>query len=240
MSPGLAKFGIGLAIVAGLLATSFGVMWLGSAELTPVRWLKLEGRFERVSAEQLRAQLAPQLRAGYFAADLDALRASLEELAWVRQARVRKTWPDTVEATVFEHVPFARWGDAQLVSEHGQVFAADPDHPIAGLPLLRGPDGDVALMLEFFKSATERLAGTGLEIVELVRSDRGGWSVRVDEGFELRLGQRAPLARLGLLVAALPQLAHGGVRAIDYIDMRYRNGMAVRWRESDAMAWTDK
>ena len=97
--------------------------WIG-AERWPMRRLVLTAEFHQVGEEQVRAAVAPHVGNGFFAVDLEQLRADLSALPWVRRVEVRKRWPDRLDVMIAEHRPLARWGTDRMLSENGDLFAA--------------------------------------------------------------------------------------------------------------------
>ena len=61
---------------------------------------------------------------------------SLVKVPWVRAVALRRAWPMTLEITVSEHEPLARWNDSALVNVQGETFSADYD---GELPQFSGP-----------------------------------------------------------------------------------------------------
>ncbi len=206
--------------------------WLAS-ERWPLSRLVVAAEFERVSAEQVRSALAGHADAGFFAIDLEAARASLERLPWVRSAEVRKRWPDTLEIELDEHRAFARWGEDRLLSERGAVFAAPGGEWMEGLPQLAGPDARRHDVVETYRAAAKRLQGTGLQLSALALSERGSWSLRTVDGSEWLLGRGDPLLRLERFVRLLPAVLADGGGEIERADLRYANGFAIRWRQPE-------
>ena len=115
--------------IGGMLVLLLALAALGSQRLLfdqhwPLKWIEVEGEFERVSAEQVRATTTPLLASGFFGVDLDQVRTTIEALPWVRRAEIRKRWPDRIRIHITEHLPMARWGENELVSKLGEVFIA--------------------------------------------------------------------------------------------------------------------
>ena len=226
------------ALVTGLALALLAAGALGSQKLLfdqhwPLKWIEVLGEFERVSAEQVRATAAPMLVAGFFGVDLPRVRSTIEALPWVRVAEVRKRWPDRIQISIIEHEPTARWGEDQLVSKLGEVFIAQSGVRIEGLPILNGPVGAAAAMIEFYAQLQDRLLGTGLDVHELYLSDRGAWRARLNGGLEIELGRHEPLRRLSRLVSALDELHLDPARKLSRVDLRYTNGFAIDWQEKE-------
>ena len=222
------------AVVICLLAALLAVGALSSRPLLfdphwPLKWIEVQGVFERVSAEQIRATTAPLLSAGFFGVDLARVRSTIEALPWVRIAEARKRWPDLIQIRIVEHEPTARWGDDQLLSKFGEIFIPHSGVRIEGLPLLQGPDDAATEMIEFYAALQDRLLGTGLDVRELYLSDRGAWRAELTGDLEIELGRHQPLVRLSRLLGALDELMLDD-RQLARVDLRYPNGFAVNWR----------
>jgi len=83
-----------------------------------------------------------------------------------------------------------------------------------------------------FRRALEPLA---LEPREILLSSRYAWQLKLSSGLSVQLGRDAERegigARLGRLVSAYPQTLGKFTRKIDYVDLRYPNGFALRLPE---------
>jgi cell division protein FtsQ len=154
-----------------------------------------------------------------------AVREAAKRVPWVREASVRREYPDTVEIAFETHDVVARWSDRALVSSRGDVFSA----PFTGnLPRFRGPDNGAALMAAEYPVIAGALAPLAT-VTELRLSARGGWHVVLDSGLELELGRgRGEIhPRIARFAAAWPKLAAQGVET-KFVDLRHANGFAVR------------
>jgi cell division protein FtsQ len=154
----------------------------------------------------------------------------LQRVPWVKAIALRRQWPGTLRITVTEHLPFARWSEGALVDTEGEVFNAD----FAGeLPQLAGPDGTAQLVAARFRDYGAALRERSVAISGLRLSARGGWQIRTagSAPVTIEVGRNEPAERLARFVASYTRtvgaLARTGAR-VDYIDLRYRNGFAVR------------
>lgn len=76
-------------------------------------------------------------------ADLDAVAARVESLAFVRSAEVSRSWPDKLRIDVAERVPVAvvpRGGSFTGLDAEGVLFGGYAERP-AGLPVVRAGEG---------------------------------------------------------------------------------------------------
>jgi cell division protein FtsQ len=137
-------------------------------------------------------------------ATLESIRAAARRVPWVRDATVRRVFPDAVEVTFSAHAPFARWNEGELVSEAGDVFTA----PGAGtLPLLRGPDGSA-------RARRARVPPRGRGARPARRSglraspvSAGAWQATLASGLTIALGAGDWRPRAERFVRAWPKLS---------------------------------
>jgi cell division protein FtsQ len=208
--------------------------WIG-AQRWPLRTLRVEGRLERVDPAQLQKTLLPYARRGFFAVRLGDAQAAVARLPWVDHAEVRKRWPDVLEVRVVEHRPFARWGDARLLSEDGRLFAAKGVSVPRALPMLDGPPGHEAEVMALYGESRDLFAGAGLDVRTLALDRRGSWSLQLSNGIDVLIGSREAHSRMARFARLLPQvLAQRGGAVLRRADLRYTNGFALTWGDASA------
>jgi cell division septal protein FtsQ len=121
--------------VAGTVWVSMGIV---AREQWPIRWLELNGAFDRVSADQLRGSLSAAVNASFFTIDLQNVRTAAQRRLGCFGRRA-ETLADTVIVSVEEYVPIAHWNSGHLISSTGEVLLF-PMPTKSGLPRLQGPD----------------------------------------------------------------------------------------------------
>ena len=199
--------------------------------LLPIRVVTVEGEMHGLSRQSLEETIAGHITGGILTQDLAALKTEVEALPWIHRAAVQRIWPDRIEVTVSEHEAVARWGENGLVTADGIVFRPRDGRLPAGLARLDAPSDEQApAVVERFIDWGPRLMALGLVIDGVTRDARGDWSLILLGGTELMLGTDDIEARFERLVAAYPQIEAIGMP--ERIDMRYSNGLAVRWLPS--------
>ena len=214
-----------LFALAALLVAYGIVVFVIHLPLFPLREVRVDGALAHVTAEQVSGVVTRDLKGNFFTLDLVGTRAAFEKLPWVRKVDVRRQWPGRLEVTIEEHVPIARWNGIALVSKYGEVFEAPYQDK---LPVFVGPPGsakEITIQYEYFRRS---LAAINKVPVQVRLSQRRAWQIRFDDGPTLELGREQVEIRLARFIAAYERTLGQLARRIDYIDLRYANGFAVR------------
>jgi cell division protein FtsQ len=211
--------------VAFLLVLYAAFLFVVHLPIFPLREVRVLDQPRHVQRADIEAVVKKELKGTFFTIDLARTRKGFEALPWVRKADVRRHWPDRLEVRIEEHEPLARWGTLGLVNVQGEIFEA----PYQGrLPVFNGPAGtskEMAIQYAYFRKSLEPL---GREPVQVNVSARRAWSLRMDTGTTVELGRSDLESRLARFVHNYERAAQYLGRRVDYVDLRYRNGFAVR------------
>ncbi len=214
-----------LYAVAALLVLAAVAVYVARLPAFSLHEVRIGGELKHVTRDQIEEVVRRELKGNFFTINLAATRAAFEQLPWVRHVNVRRQWPARLEVALEEHVPFARWGTAAIVNTEGEVFQAAYD---GTLPVFIGPDGtarEIALQYLYFRRS---LGAIGETPVEVQVTARRAWQVKLASGMTLALGRESVEARLTRFVAVHDRTLGRLGRRIDYVDLRYANGFAVR------------
>jgi cell division protein FtsQ len=214
-----------LFVAAGVML-AYAVIWIAiHLPVFAMRHVDLLGDTQHVTRAQVEDIVKLGLTGTFFTVDLPRLRGAFEKLPWVREVKLRRHWPDRLEVRITEQVALARWGSSALVNTQGEIFQAAYD---GDLPVFVGPAGtskEVAIQYEFFR---RNVAAIGAKPVLVQLSARRAWQVKLDNGMTLQLGREDVEARLARFIAVHDRTVASLARRIDYVDLRYSNGFAVR------------
>ena len=200
--------------------------------------LKLDKVFiEGESAEATAAiQRAVQLNAGQAmtSIDLDAVRERVEQVGWVKEARIVRLLPNTLIVHVTEHDRLAIWqagGRNLVIDSHGQVIRGADAGRYPNLPLVvgKGAEQAAAEVLPLIAQRPRLMA----RLEALVRVDERRWDLRLKDGSLIQLpatDQDAALIQLDALDQRERLLELGFAR----IDLRTPEEVAVRPSAGDA------
>ncbi|MGZ5085686.1 MAG: cell division protein FtsQ/DivIB [Usitatibacter sp.] len=208
------------------VAALAGGAWYGFDAISgqPIRRVEFSGDVQRISRVDLDAFVHGVEGAASSGASLEAIRDAARRIPWVRDAAVRRRFPDAVEVAFETHEPFARWAEGGLVSARGELFAAGYD---GYLPRFSGPQAAAAQMVREYPAIRDALAPLASAVTELRLSPRGAWQVVLESGLAIDLGRGDIQPRLARFAAAWPQLASRGIEA-RHADLRYANGFALQ------------
>jgi cell division protein FtsQ len=227
-NPRLLNLAANLLIGIAALLLGYGAFGLLlRSPLFPVAEVVVRGTLTHAARGDLEAALHG-FGGNFFAVNLAALRARLEQVPWVRRVEVRRVWPDRIEASIEEHVALARWGEDALVNTFGEKFVGKSGAP---LPVLAGPAGSEALVAQRYRRFAELLAPLGEAPERVVLTPRHAWQLRLADGLTLELGRDSaePVdSRLARFVAAYPETLGRLTRRSQHVDLRYPNGFALR------------
>jgi cell division protein FtsQ len=232
---------------ATVLFTAFGVLllaafgwWLLRHPAFAIGGITVQGDTVHNSVATLRANVAPKLAGNFFTVDLQKARSAFEAVPWVRQAVVRRQFPNRLRVQLQEHQPVALWGaegESRMVNSFGEVFEAnvgEVEHD--GLPRLGGPEGGGPQVLAMYRALVPLFEPVDLGIDQLVLTGRGNWTLTLDTGAVVELGrgtQGEVLARSQRFVQTLTQVATRYGRRPDALvsaDLRHTDGYAVKLR----------
>ena len=233
---------IGVLALVGMLA-----LWVVRQPVFAVRSIRIEGDLAHNSVLTIRANATPRLAGNFYTLDLAAARRAFEAVPWVRQAVVKRVWPNRLSVRLEEHRPVALWaepsrsgaGDAdanaaddKLVNSHGEVFEANlGDVEDDALPTLRGPEGSAPHMLALLARLQPVFDTLDVRIEALELSGRGSWRAELDSGAQVELGRGDDdevIARTQVFAATLTQVTQRYQRSLQYADLRHSEGYAVR------------
>ena len=125
-----------------------------------------------------------------------------------------------------------RWNDRAVFSQEKHLFYPDVNTIPNDVLQLRGPEGMQSKVLETYFSLQALLESQALKIKELVLDQRHAWHIKLTNGIKLSLGQEEITARLARFVKAYPKVFSPAQYQVQYVDLRYKHGMAVQWTKT--------
>lgn len=215
--------------LTAVIAAYFISQWVIHLPLLPLSEVNIRGGgsggLKQVTREQIVEVVRSEVTGNFFTVNLDATREAFRKLPWVRNANVRRIWPQSLEVLLEEHVPLARWGDSGLVNTHGEVFSAASDDE---LPVFEGPENTSREIVGQYIVFNKLLQPLQQHVEQISLSPRRAWRIRLKDGALLELGREQAENRLQRYVAVRDQMAALLKKRLRYVDLRYPGGFAAR------------
>ena len=161
---------------------------------------------------------------GFDAANAKAL---LENLDWVSTAQVQRLFPNQLEISVVERVPFAVWqraGSYYVIDRSGSAMSNVTPGKLPALPLVTGEGAqfevaDLVNQLEVFPDLSSKMNGAA-------RVGQRRWNLYLDNGITILLPEKNAAGALTRL-AALESSQHLLSKGIRSVDLRFPGRVIV-------------
>ena len=221
---------IALVVIAGVAWGGFQAwkLWLDHKHGALIQ-IDLINPSRRVTQEAMQTLLKPYSGLSFWQLDLPVIRRVVESHAWVSKAEVYRYWPNRLKIEITEQIAIARWGDTEVINQRGELFQPDSMQgleTLIQLSSLTAKPKDVLIMLRDMLAVINPY---GLHIRQLTQLADGSWQVFLisgDEGYLPARDAMLSLKRLLALYGSIPEQENSKMR----IDLRYRDGFAVKWQ----------
>jgi cell division protein FtsQ len=171
--------------------------------------------------------------------DVAEAKARLEANPLVKQASVRKLYPNQVVIDIVERTPYAVWqkdGDVSAIAADGAPIDEVSDDRYAGLPFVvgEGANGRVREYVALLDAMDELKPRVGAGV--LVGQRR--WNLRLKSGVDVKLPEADPQAAIAELLSLQRQsrILDKEVLALDF---RVPDRVFARLTEDAAAAWAE-
>jgi cell division protein FtsQ len=226
-----------------LIVLTAALLWISQQPVFILRHVQIESADERhlqhIQLATVRSQVLDKVQGNFFSVRLQDVKEAFEALPWVRQASVRRAWPNGLVVSIEEQKPLAIWGkfeQQKLMNVYGEVFTgslADLDETTS-LAEVNGPDGSSKEVLRLYQKASTWFKPWDAEVKTLVLSDRYAWHIKLSNGVRIEFGREEEQAkgvleqRVAQLIQYWPEVQQKWPSRVDAVDLRYPNGFAVR------------
>lgn len=219
-----------------LMLIAFAVLALGVYALYQVMTdarvaeLNVVGSRSDEEAQQVIKLVSPAVQHNYFTSDLEQIRDKTLEISWVDRVVVSRAWPNAIKVRVMPKHAIARWGTGRLLSDSGDVFSEVKSKNYQNLPLLHGPVHQSKMMMRRYHEINQLFQPVNIRLKELYLTDRMTWFMQFDSGLRVIVDQDQTMSKL----QRMSHLAQSDLKPvwplISSIDLRYRNGLAIQWK----------
>ena len=194
----------------------------------PVTKIRIENQWNYVDSEDIKKVVLTKMGVGFFRFDLKGMKHDLESLPWIEEAAINRLWPDTVSFHVKEQIAIAYWNNEGLLNPKGEIFTPANLSQVTGIPHLKGPDGSQLQIMEQFEAFNKILKPSGLKLSGIKLSDRGSWSLTVNDSMRIAVGRSKLNNRLERFIKLYKTSGFNEDFRKSEIDLRYENGIAAK------------
>lgn len=216
-----------------LLSISIYVYYLfHNPNFLPIKKVDFTGAYAHILKKNLEQTVYPYLHSGFFSVNLQGIEKALEKLPWVETAVVHRVWPNKLVISIKEQEPIAIWNDVGFVNAQDQLFFPDKSSLPTNLPRIFAPVSQSAQILALYKQINQELSQFGLVILTMEVSERFTWVLYLNNGMKLMLGNENILPRIKRFIANYVKIFGLRANEVEHVDLRYSNGMAIKWKTS--------
>lgn len=227
-------------IVVGLcVGAFFGVRYALTLPYFHLTKLVVVGDTTKVSPARLKDELTKVIDGNFFTVDMERIRDAVVKVPWVKNANVRRVWPNELVVTFTTRRAVAVYEDGRLVDDQSELFVGNPEEQEAGevpLPNFYGTPGQIKQIANYYREFSLAVRPLGVIVTDVYCSDRGSWSLtvtskdipptRIDLGQD-KAGSEGVMDKLVNVVAAYPRMREILQGPPSSIDARYNRAFSA-------------
>lgn len=203
-----------------------------------INQLKIKGKFRYLDPAEVEVAIGEHASSNFFSVELDQVKKSIEGLAWVQHADVRRQWPNTLTVTIREHVPVMRWGEDKWVTSAGVVVDLPGQVSLPNAITLIADDSNASLVLAQAFAWKKQLAKKRLVVQKVQLSQSRAWTITLmhsanGASFDLLLGREKAEQRLARFELLFDQQFRYSEKQLERVDARYPDGLAIQLKQRD-------
>ncbi|MGB1237057.1 MAG: cell division protein FtsQ/DivIB [Pseudomonadales bacterium] len=235
LSGSVTEWPVRSAMIVTAFALFCGLLYSGAKAAyqqldPPISQISVSGSTQYLDTQSMVAKLVAGISAATLSQDLTQIEVLALEEPWVNGVSVRREWPGGLHVQIKEQIPVARWGEKGLLNHQGDIFWPQQLTSFQMLPMLSGPSTDTARVMQQYYTLNQFFKSLDSAMVGLTLQARGAWTVKLDNQVEVELGRENVLARLKRFLQLYRGHLYHEAERIEKVDVRYTNGVAVKWR----------
>ena len=230
--------GLGLLMLLAAFAT---IAWFASGPLTrllerPLKSVAVEGEFQYLPKARAMELIEKEIDGDFLQLNLERLKNVLQADPWVEHVYLSRRWPDKLVVKIAEQKPIARWDTNGFLNQRGEIIRVKETDKLSGLPWLQGNEINTREILQQYQDLATLLRSRGLEIVALKCDNKKSWRLTLKNDVEIAIGREQVMEKLRRFVTVYDKFLSSVWGDVKAIDVRYSNGVAVRWVTDSEMA----
>ncbi len=230
--------GLGLMV---LLIAFAGIAYFVSGPVAkllerPLKSVAVEGQFQYFPKERAMELITAEINGNFLQLELENLKTVLQGDPWVERVFLSRRWPDTLVVKVAEQQPIARWDANGFLNQRGEIIRVKEVDKLLGLPWLQGNEINAREIMQQYQDLSTLLRARGLEISILSCDNKKSWRITLKNDVEIAIGRDQVMEKMRRFVTVYDNFLSGVWSDVKAIDVRYTNGVSVRWVTDSVMA----
>jgi cell division protein FtsQ len=227
------KFFFRSCLLGIFILVIYVIFFISHSVFFPITQVSIIDARHRIDPIVLEERLSQDIKTGFFKVDLKKIHEDLLSFPWVKNVKIARRWPNTLLITIEEHEPMAVWNQESLIDKEGEVFTPEKVTKFSDLPQFMGSSEALPMMVKYYSTFEKLLLPINLHMTRIVVSRYAEWSITLNDGLVIYLGNELVDKRLQRFVKIYDTIFSSSNRNAKYVDMRYSNAMVVRWRENE-------
>lgn len=204
-------------------------LWVQKPTSFPIKKIHIHGQLIHETPAQIQAITQSRLTGGFFSLNLSDLKQSILALPWIQTVSFRRVWPDALMVHIVEQKAVARFGKAGVLNTDGHIFYPGAKSIPMNLPELIGTDDQSKVLLNFYQNTNMFAKLLDLAVINVSENAENSWKLTLSNHVVVMLGRDDPLDRFKRFVVVYPKIVKLSTHAMVSADLRYPNGIAVRY-----------
>ncbi|MFN3233986.1 MAG: cell division protein FtsQ/DivIB [Gammaproteobacteria bacterium] len=200
-----------------------------NARLFPITNVAVAGNYQHINTDSVKRIVLPLTQKGFFGVNIQTMQKQLEQLAWIASVEVSRAWPNSLVITINEKQPVAVWNDNSLLLASGKIFTPEDKEVPGDLPRFQSFEGSQLMVLDAYQKIIPILSSIGLKLTNIRLLSSGDWEVTLDNKTVVQLGKNNIVGKMQEYAKVYEQDIVKRKQNPAYVDMRYHNGLAIRW-----------
>lgn len=197
-----------------------------------IKSVVVKGDLKLVNKNELKDIIGKHISGGFFRVPIEQLEHELASLPWVYQASVYRYWPNTLSIKITQQQPIARWGDLGLMNAYGDLFFPRSTEAYDSLPMLYGEPSRAKQLAKIFEKTLVEIKPLGMQLRALFEDERQSKHLVLSNGLVIAIGEGDVIKKITRFVIAYQQYLSPQISEVKKVDLRYTNGLAVEWKNS--------
>lgn len=233
-------------VILAISLVLLGWSMVRHSNIFTLKQVVINGQYNKTDPSDFKTILEPYLHTSLLQLKTEVLSQQLQELPWVAMAVVKRSWPNRLVIILTQKTPVARWHNDGLITADGDIFFPGVATIPINLPTLKTPADLIREAIALLMQARSTVVGVNLQIKELILTERQETTLILQTRdasspkqnaapltIKVLLGQTDIQERLQRFIDIYPKVFANRLDQVQYADMRYANGMAVKWKQQN-------